>query len=131
MMLLANFIPGWVRIGGLIAIVLAIGFAGWKVNGWRQDAGRLQEAEAQRDAYAESIKKAGQAIADYSQAVAKIEGERDSARTALDGVRAERPQTLIQIREVPANGSTCSAVSVGPDFVRLWNDAASAYDSMP
>ena len=120
----------WRLVGYGLAVAAVLG-AGWWLNGRLDRANEADRLERERDAYAESIRKAGEAVADYAQATAKIERERDAARTALDGVRAEQPRTLIQTREVIVNGKACPAVSVGPDFVRLWNDAASAYDSMP
>lgn len=112
MMLLANFIPGWVRIGGLIAIVLAIGFAGWKVNGWRQDAGRLQEA---RDEIAAIQRQ--QAL--DATAAAKASKDLEAARAATEALRqrvAAIPKETLVYVETPG---TCPKLSA--DFVREYN----------
>lgn len=119
------------RLVGAGAAVLAVLAAGWWLNGRLDRAAEADRLERERDAYIEAAEKTGQALADWSVAMAQVERERSAAVTALEAVRAERPRTLIQTREVIVNGKACPAAGVGPDFVSLWNDAARAYDSMP
>lgn len=105
------------RIGGLIAIVLAIGFAGWKVNGWRQDAGRLQEARDQIAAIRRQ-----QAL--DATAAAKASKDLEAARAATEALRqrvaAIPKETLVYVpTTVPGQPASCPRLSA--DFVREYN----------
>lgn len=112
MMLLANFISGWVKWAVLAALVAVIAWAGWKVNGWRQDAGRLQEA---RDEIAAIQRQ--QAL--DATAAAKASKDLDEARAATEALRqrvAAIPKEKLVYVETPG---TCPKLSA--DFVREYN----------
>ena len=112
MMLLANFIPGWAKWALLAAVVAGIAALGWKVNGWRQDAGRLQEA---RDEIAAIQRQ--QAL--DATAAAKASKDLEAARAATEALRqrvAAIPKEKLVYVETPG---TCPKLS--SDFVREWN----------
>ncbi len=115
---------GWqlkLILAGLL--LAAAAGAAWKINDWRIDAGKLEEAEKafkderqgrinDREMFAQQLK--------YSEAQRKLLN--DGLLKIADRFNAIHiPKTLVQTVEVPG---ACPRVGVGPDFVRVFNDAS-------
>lgn len=108
---------------GLLLLALA---AGWKINGWRNDAARLDEVQAQieqaRHELAVAALKAAEErehAAEFSRLVSDIRRERDLALDELD----TRPTLTRTITKVVDDGTPCACDALGADFRVLWNGA--------
>lgn len=117
------------RLIGIGLVLLAIAFAGLKVNAWRNRAHEADRIEQEHRQYVADV-----AARDAKAAEAKEADERRRERleitlanlsAELEGLRA-RPITSVVYREKPAVDGKCASPRIGPEWVGVWNDAAGA-----
>lgn len=121
-----------VAVSGLLILALA---AGWKIAGWRADAHRLDDLQAQveqaRADLAEAAAKAAEErehAAEFSRLVADIRRERDLALDELDA----RPTLTRTVTKVLRDDCpVCSCPALGADFRLLWNANSADTDPAP
>jgi type II secretory pathway pseudopilin PulG len=124
-------LKGKLIVGAVIA-TLALG-AGWKINGWRNDAAKLDAVEAQIAQYREDLAEANakakvdaDAAAELSDDLVDIRRERDIALDELD----TRPLTRTITKVLP-DATPCTCDALGVDFRRMWNDPTGSRPADP
>jgi len=111
-------------VGAGLALAALIGGGLWLRGHWIEVGETRVEAryEAARDAQA---KRDAEVRAQDQRRNAELSDELALIRQQYGELRAQAPVVLTQTREVTVReGCTCPAVSLGPDFLQRYNDAA-------
>jgi type VI protein secretion system component VasK len=117
----------WRLVGAAVLLGVLV-WAGWTVNGWRADAGRMKAAEAAladaRQDHAEALRRIRENLAEEQGARAALARDLEAiGERAAREREAIRPRELVRIVEVPANAPTCPAATLSDDFRLRWNAA--------
>lgn len=128
MLLLRSILGRWKIIAGAAVLGLAI-FAGWKINGWRNDSTELDELRGRVEASRQALV-AAQGRAELERAEATtlsanlqlVRRERDTALSELDS----RPTLTRTVTEVLREDCpVCNCDALGADFRLFYNRAGS------
>lgn len=111
---------GWkIKAIAAVATVALFAFAAYKVSSWRNDA---IEYKARAAVLERSIDNLRRDIVESEAARRKLSAGLTKLAERFNDIKIPPPKTLVQTVEVPG---ACPRVGASPEFVSVWNDAAS------
>ena len=90
---------GYLKLGAALAVIAALAWLGFIVNGWRDDAARLPVIRAERDQARAGVEVAREQFAKVQEASSGYQAELTTLR---DAARRERIPVVRVCRDVPA-----------------------------